>query len=120
VEERGGGYLRSQIFVKATALLSAKYNFRYTAQRMGATRIQAAVRGRQQRTRFLASRASAVRIQTAWRGAAARVLCRRMRAARTLQRHCRGFAVRRRLHSQRASATRIQVLLCGPLRERKV
>ncbi|XP_018014073.1 abnormal spindle-like microcephaly-associated protein homolog [Hyalella azteca] len=58
------------------------------------------------RENFIYMRRAAVILQTAWRARAARMLVRRERAARTIQRYYRGFSARRRCLQEQEEVNR--------------
>ncbi|KAK9905711.1 hypothetical protein WJX75_004975 [Coccomyxa subellipsoidea] len=63
--------------------------------------------------RYRGIRRAAVAVQAAWRGRAGRRLAARIRAAVTLQRHARGWAVRQQIAHQAAAAVNIQAAWRG-------
>ena len=93
----------------AWSLANASLQCRFLRQHSAAVRIQSAVRGHLQGARYQQLRAASIRLQSAWRAVSARSFSKKMRAARVVQRHFRGFAARAAIMRQHQAATQIQV-----------
>ena len=91
------------------SLSNASLQCRFIRQQKAAVRIQSAVRGHQQGTRYQKLRTASIRLQSAWRAVLARRFSKKRRAARVVQRHYRGFAVRAAIQRHHQAATQIQV-----------